>query len=97
MLTNNPGTDDFASRLSEIVKRLKENEQFKEDYGGMNIHDQDLIYEAKREAKRETSVEVATKMLRKKLGSLEQIAEVTGLSLKRVQNLQKKLKAKAIA
>ena len=92
MLTNNPGTDDFSSRLSEIVKKLKENEKFKEDYAGMNIHDQDLIYEAKRE----NSVEVATKMLKEDI-SLEKVARCTGLSLKRVQNLQKKLKAKAIA
>ena len=92
MLTNNPGTDDFASRLSEIVKKLKENEEFKEDYGGMNIHDQDLV----EEAKRENSVEVATKML-KENDPPEKVARCTGLSLKRVQNLQKKLKAKAIA
>ena len=96
MLTNNPGTDDFSSRLSEIVKKLKENEQFKEDYAGMNIHDQDLIYEAKREAYREKAVEDATKMLKENI-SLEKVARCTGLSLKRVQNLQKKLKAKAIA
>ncbi|MBO4546842.1 MAG: Rpn family recombination-promoting nuclease/putative transposase [Treponema sp.] len=97
VLTNNPGTDDFSSRLSKIVKKLKENEQFKEDYGGMNIHDQDLVDETWKEAYRKKAVEDATNMLRKKLGTLEQIAEVTGLTLRRVENLQKKLKAKVTA
>ena len=94
--TNNPGTDDFTSRLVEIVKSLKENEQFKEDYGGMNIHDQDLVEDTRREALREKAVEVATNMLAKRY-PISDIAEITGLTLKRVMKLQEKLKAKATA
>ncbi|MBR5966334.1 MAG: Rpn family recombination-promoting nuclease/putative transposase [Treponema sp.] len=85
--TNEPGTDDFSSRLSAIVERLKENEKFKEDYAGMNIHDQDLIDDAKEEK----AVETAKNMLTKKVGTLEQIAEITGLSLDQAQELQKQL------
>lgn len=90
--TNKPGTDGFTNRLSEIVKRLKESEKFKEDYGGMNLHDRDLV----REAKKENSIETATKMLAKKY-PISDIAEITGLTLARVKKLQDKLKAKATA
>ena len=82
--TNEPGTDDFSVRLSAIVERLKENEQFKEDYAGMNIHDQDLIDDAKEEK----AVETARKMFSKKY-SIDDIAEITDLTLEQVQELQK--------
>ena len=91
--TNEPGTDDFSNRLSEIVEELKENEQFKENYARMNLHDRDLIREAKREAYAEKAVEAATNLLRMKLGTLEQIAQAQGLPLDQVQELAEKLAA----
>ena len=41
----------------------------------------------------EKAVETARNMLTKKVGTLEQIAEITGLSLEQAQELQKQLAA----
>ena len=40
--TNDTGNDGFTNRLSEIVKKLKENEKFRSDYLAMNLHDFDI-------------------------------------------------------
>ena len=48
-----------------------------------NIHDYDIMEEARTEAK----LEAARNMLSKQIGSLEQIADVTDLSLETVQQL----------
>ena len=81
--TNEPGTDDFSNRLSETVERLKENEDFKEDYAAMNLHDRDLI----RMTKREKAVEDATNMLNEDIPP-EKVARCTGLPLEQVLELQ---------
>ena len=54
----------------------------------MNIHDQDLIDDAKEEK----AVETARKMFSKKY-SIDDIAEITDLTLEQVQELQKQLEA----
>ena len=56
-----------------------------------NIHDFDIMEEAKTEAK----LEAARNMLMANLGTLEQIATVQGLSLETVQQLAEELKIKA--
>ena len=47
--TNEPGKDDFTTRLSSLVEEIKENEQFRSDYAAMNLHDRDITRMAKRE------------------------------------------------
>ncbi|MBR5965512.1 MAG: hypothetical protein IK015_05305 [Treponema sp.] len=82
--TNKPGTDDFASRLSEIVKKLKESEKFKEEYARMNLHDRDLIRETKREAYAEKAVEDAVMIVRKYNATPEAAAQDAGAPLDKV-------------
>ena len=82
--TNEPGTDDFASRLSEIVERLKENEQFKEEYARMNLHDRDLIRETKREAFAEKAIEDAVMIIKEFNAEPKVAAEKTGAPLNKV-------------
>ena len=77
--TNEPGTDDFSTRLSAIVERLKENEQFKEEYARMNLHDRDLIRETKREAFAEKAVEDAKKLLADGKYTAEEISGLLGI------------------
>ena len=48
--TNECGEDDFSSRLSAIVEKIKENEKFRSDYLAMNLHDRDLIRRTRKEA-----------------------------------------------
>ena len=47
--TNEPGEDDFSKRLSEFVARVKENEKFRKEFANMNLHDFDIMTEAKEE------------------------------------------------
>ncbi|MBQ7620024.1 MAG: Rpn family recombination-promoting nuclease/putative transposase [Treponema sp.] len=49
ILTNEPGEDDFSKRLSEFVARVKENEKFRKEFADMNLHDFDIMTEAKEE------------------------------------------------
>ena len=77
--TNEPGRDEFSNRLSAIVERLKENEQFKEDYAGMNLHDRDLIRAAKKEAYAENTVENAKKLLADGKYTAEEISALLGV------------------
>ena len=57
--TQEPGEDDLNKRLSEHVAKIKENEEFRSEYAAMNLHDQDIIRTAKREASEEKAVEAA--------------------------------------
>ena len=47
--TNEPGEDDYSKRLSEFVERTKKNEKFRKEYTDMNLHDFDIMTEAKEE------------------------------------------------
>ena len=47
--TNECGEDDFSSRLSRIVEKLKESENFRSDYLAMNLHDRDITKRARQE------------------------------------------------
>ncbi len=47
--TNEPGEDDLSKRLSEFVARVKENEKFRKEFADMNLHDFDIMTEAKEE------------------------------------------------
>lgn len=92
MRTNEPGTDDFASRLSAVVEKLKENEKFRQEYAAMNLHDQDLIRETRKEALAEgaqqNAVGNAKNFLRMNVLTPEQIAQGTGLPLEQVLELK---------
>ncbi len=48
--TNEPGEDDFNKLISNQVAKIKENEKFRSDYAVMNLHEQDIIRVARREA-----------------------------------------------
>ena len=91
--TNEPGTDDFASRLSAVVEKLKENEKFRQEYAAMNLHDQDLIRETRKEALQQKAIETAENFLKMNVCTPEQIAQGTGLHLEQVLELQKQLSA----
>ena len=90
--TNEPGEDDFSKRLSEFVAKVKENEKFRKEFADMNLHDFDIMTEAKEEGlaegARQKAVEDARNMLNLQVGTIEQIAQITGLSLKKVLKLK---------
>ena len=92
--TNEPGKDDFTTRLSSLVEEIKENEQFRSDYAAMNLHDRDITRAAKREGIAEgaenAKLEAAQNFLKRNIDP-EIIAECTGLPLEKVLELQKEL------
>ena len=93
--TNNPGNDDFSNRLSELVEKTKENEKFRSTFLAMNLHDRDLIWNTRKEAlaegitqgSQQKAIEAAKKALAMNL-SVEQAAEITGLSIEQVLELK---------
>ena len=92
--TQEPGEDDFNKRLSEHVAKIKENEEFRSEYAAMNLHGQDIIRIAKKEASEEKAIENAKTMLSDKL-SPDKVSHYSGLPLKQVLELQKQIPVKA--
>ena len=91
--TNEPGEDDFSKRISAMVEKIKDNDKFRRDYAAMNLHDRDIQRAAKREGIaegiRQKAVENAINFLKMNLGTVEQIAQGTGLSVEEVEKLSK--------
>ena len=71
--TQEPGEGAFNKRLSEHVAKIKDNEKFRSEYAAMNLHDQDIIRIAKKEASEEKAVEDAL-MLIKEFNASPEIA-----------------------
>ena len=92
MQTDEPEKDDFASRLSEIVEKLKKNEIFKQDYAKMNLHDRDIRKEGMKLGAQQKAIENAKTMLADNL-SPEKISQYSGLPLEQVQELAEQLAA----
>ena len=88
--TNEPGKDDFSNRLSSIVEKLKENEEFRSDYAAMNLHDRDIQRAARREGfaegAREKAIETARNLKQKGI-PVETIADCVGLSVEEIEKL----------
>ena len=97
--TNDSGKDDFSSRLSEMVEKLKANKKFRSDYLAMNLHDRDIMERARQEGIelgiqqgisqgiQRNAVENARKFLSMNVLTHEQIAQGVGLSLEKVEEL----------
>jgi len=77
--TNEPGEDDFSRRLSEFVAKVKENEKFRKEFADMNLHDFDIMTEAKEEGARQNSVENARKLLADGKYTAEEISALLGI------------------
>ena len=96
--TNDSGKDDFSSRLSEMVEKLKANEKFRGDYLAMNLHDRDIMERARQEGIEQgiqrNAVENARKFLSMNVLTHEQIAQGVGLSLEKVKELAEQLTIK---
>ena len=88
--TNETGQDDFSNRLEKTVKRLIENDKFRNDYLAMNLHDRDITKMAKQEGAQQKAEESAVNMLKKNYPNTE-ITEITGLPLEKIRELQKRL------
>ena len=102
-ISTNIPEDDFTAGIFENVEKAKENEQFRSEYMRCNIHDFDKLEEGKEigiaigeargeeRGRSEAKLEAARNMLLKNVGTIEQIAEITGLSLETVKQLAQEL------
>ena len=85
--TNEPGTDDFSSRLSATVARLKTDDEFRSTYKAMNLRDMDIRRDALKEGREEKAVESSIELLKEGI-SPEVIARCVKLPLEQVLKLQ---------
>ncbi len=86
MQTNESGEDGLTNRLAALVKKMKENEELRQEYMAMNLHDYDMI----RKGRKEGAVEVARNMLKKNYPTSD-IADITGLPLDEVLALKQQM------
>ena len=96
--TNEPGEDDLSKRLSEFVAKVKENEKFRKEFADMNLHDFDIMTEAKEEGLAEGRQEGLAEGARQKAiedarnlkaagVDINIIAKCVGLSVEEVEKL----------
>lgn len=94
-ICNQKAVDDFTSKLTSIVERIKKQEVNRKEYNSMNLHDQDNFRRGKKEGLIEgihqKAIETAKNMLLSSLGTLEQIAQITNLPLQTVKDLANNL------
>ena len=74
-----------------MVETQKKVEELKKTYLSWSLHDSDV----RREGIKEGKLETARNMLLKNVGTIDQIAEVTGLPEEKIKKLAEKLKAEA--
>ena len=84
--TNESGEDGLTNRLAALVKKMKENEELRQEYMAMNLHDYDMI----RKGRKEGAVEVARNMLKKNYPTSD-IVDITGLPLDEVLALKQQM------
>ncbi len=94
--TGETGKDDFSNYLSAIVEKIKQNEEFRSLYLSMNLHDFDIMEEAKEEGilqgAQQQAIQAAINLLKMQVLSPEQIAQAQGLPVEKVLELQIQLK-----
>ena len=78
--TNESGEDGLTNRLAALVKKMKENEQLRQEYMAMNLHDYDMI----RKGAQEKAVEAALVAIKEFGASPELAAEKMGAPLDKV-------------
>ena len=96
--TGKTGEDDFANYLSAMVEKIKQDDEFRSLYLSMNLHDRDIRKDAKEEGMQQgaqqQAIQTAINMFKKKIYPVEEIADLTGLPLEKVLELQQQLPEK---
>ena len=72
---------------------IKENDKFRSDYAGMNLHDYDITTMAEEAGIEKARIEAAKNLLRMELGTHEQIAQAQELPLEKVKELAEEVAA----
>ncbi len=86
-----------------MVEKIKQDDKFRSLYLSMNLHDFDIreegiqqgIEQGIQQGAQQQAIETAVNMLKKKKYPVQEIAELTGLPLQKVLELQQTLLKKA--
>ncbi len=84
MQTNESGEDGLTNRLAALVKKMKENEELRQEYMAMNLHDYDMIRKGRKEGAQEKAVEDAVMLVRDYNEDPKVAAEKMGAPLDKV-------------
>lgn len=84
VFTDDPEGDDFTKQLSEIVRKLKDDEKFRSDYAAMNLHDRDIRVAAMKEGSQQKAIEAAVTAIDKYKVKPEDAAYDMGAPLEKV-------------
>ena len=99
----NNADDSFTRKITSLIDKIKQNEINKTEYMSMNIHEYDKFRAGKKEGIAEgikkgtlagvqqKAIEDAKKLLKMKLGSIEQIAEAVNLPIEQVKKLAEEI------
>ena len=93
--TNESGEDGLTNRLAALVKKMKENEQLRQEYMAMNLHDYDMIRKGRKEGAQEKAIENALVAIKEFGASPELAAEKMGAPLDKVLEALKAVVATA--
>ena len=89
-ICNQKPVDDFTTKLSSIVEKIKKREVNRKEYQSMNLHDRDNfrrgLKEGIQQGSQQKAIETAKNLVAKKI-SIDIIAECTGLSVEAINNL----------
>ena len=99
-ISTNVPEDDFTDEIFDLVEQNKIDEQFRSEYMRCNLPDADIMEDGiaigKEEGRSEAKLEAARNMLLKQVGTIDQIAEITNLSLETIQQLAEQLQAEPV-
>ena len=95
MQTNESGEDGLTNRLAALVKKMKENEELRQEYMAMNLHDYDMIRKGRKEGAQEKAIENALVAIKEFGASPELAAEKMGAPLDKVLEALKAVVATA--
>lgn len=100
---NNEADDDFTRSLAESIRATIKDEVFRKEYMSVNLHDYDIMQLGKREGReegleqgyREKALETARRMLKREKYTVEEISEITNLTLEEVLALKMSMETSA--
>ncbi|MEE1211409.1 MAG: hypothetical protein UHO11_02840, partial [Treponema sp.] len=105
----NNADDNFTRKITSLIDKIKQNEINKTEYMSMNIHEYDKFRAGKKEGiaegikegikqgtlagAQQKAVEAAENMMKKNY-PIDDICEITGLSLEQVLEIEEKITVK---
>ena len=88
MVIQNESKSPFTDKLKNLVNNAKQNTQWKRQFMDLEREKRFAYQDGKKDGAYDKAVETATNLLKMKIGTTEQIASATGLSIEDVKELE---------